>query len=82
MHDIADYSTDAELEELIFGSDEEAAFKSDQTFIFYLLITAAGVVPCGDPTKVSPYTIHSADYIISFGLLRSVRIFRVSNLYV
>ena len=46
---------------------------------FYILfaITAASVVPCGGPKKSPPYTIHSAGYIISFGPLRSVRIFSV-----
>ena len=31
--------------------------------LFLLAITAAGVVPCGGPKKVSPYIIHRADYI-------------------
>ena len=44
-------------------------------------ITSSGVVPFGGP-KSLPYIIHNADYVISFDPLRSVRIFRVSKLYV
>ena len=45
--------------------------------LFLFAITAAGVVPCGGPKKVSPYIIHSADYIflwsfaIREGILRN-----------
>ena len=47
---------------------------------FYILfaITAAGVVPCGGTKKYRTF-VHSVDYI-SFGPLRSVRIFRVLKL--
>ena len=54
--------------------------KGSNIYILFV-ITAAGVVPCGSPKKVSPYIIHSADFIF-FGPLRSVRMFRVSSLYV
>ena len=45
-------------------------------YIFYLLLLQLTLCRVA-ALKVSPYIIHSADYIISFGSLRSVRIFRV-----
>ena len=38
------------------------ASKGSHNYILFA-ITAAGFVPCGGPKKVSPYIIHSADYI-------------------
>ena len=38
-------------------------------------ITAVGFVPFGGPKKSAPNIIHSADYIFSFGPLRSARVF-------
>ena len=45
---------------------------------FYILfaVTAAGVVPCGDP-KISPRTSPIMPIIFYFGPLGSVKIFRV-----
>ena len=47
----------------------------DQAFILYLLLLQLAL--CRVATlNISPYITYSADYIFSFGHLRSVRIFR------
>ena len=47
----------------------------DQAFIFLFAITAADIVPCGGPKKVSTYVIHSADYILfrSFEISKDIQ---------
>ena len=46
-------------------------------FLFLFVITAAGVVPCGGckTVKSLPALIFSADYIFTFGPLRSKNLF-------
>ena len=39
------------------------ASKGSNNYFYKFAITAAGIVQCGGPKKVSPHIIHSADYI-------------------
>ena len=53
---------------------------SKGSFYILFVITAAGVVPCGDPKK-SPRTPSIVQIIFSFRPVRSVRIFRELKTY-